>query len=79
MAFKLYVGGLSCSTTSDSLRQHFAECGTVESAAVVTDRFSVHCSHHCPNLVLRNPPPSHLALSVPTEIDLHPGRPATTP
>jgi RNA recognition motif-containing protein len=40
MAFKLYVGGLSYSTTSDSLRRFFAECGTVESATVVTDRFS---------------------------------------
>ena len=40
MAFKLYVGGLSYSTTSESLRQHFAQCGTVESATVVTDRFS---------------------------------------
>ena len=38
MAFKLYVGGLSYSTTSETLRQHFAQCGTVESAAVITDR-----------------------------------------
>jgi RNA recognition motif-containing protein len=40
MASKLYVGGLSYSTTSETLRQHFAQCGTVESAAVITDRMS---------------------------------------
>jgi cold-inducible RNA-binding protein len=40
MASKLYVGGLSYSTTSESLRQHFAQCGTVESATVITDRMS---------------------------------------
>lgn len=37
---KLYVGGLSMSTTSDGLRAHFAPCGTVQSAVVVTDRDS---------------------------------------
>ena len=40
MAVKLYVGGLSYSTTSESLREHFAQCGTVESATVITDRYS---------------------------------------
>ena len=40
MASKLYVGGLSYSTTSESLREYFTQCGTVESAAVITDRFS---------------------------------------
>ncbi len=40
MASKLYVGGLSYSTTSESLRDYFGQCGTVESATVVTDRFS---------------------------------------
>ena len=40
MASKLYVGGLSYSITSESLRQYFAQCGTVESATVITDRFS---------------------------------------
>ena len=40
MASKLYVGGLAYSTTSDSLRQYFAQCGTVESATVITDRMS---------------------------------------
>jgi RNA recognition motif-containing protein len=40
MASKLYVGGLSFSTTSESLREYFAQCGTVESATVITDRMS---------------------------------------
>ena len=40
MASKLYVGGLSYSTTSESLREYFAQCGNVESASVITDRFS---------------------------------------
>jgi RNA recognition motif-containing protein len=40
MAHKLYVGGLSFETTSEELRTLFAQVGTVESATVVTDRFS---------------------------------------
>ena len=40
MASKLYVGGQSYSTTSQTLREHFAQCGTVESATVITDRMS---------------------------------------
>ena len=40
MAAKLYIGGLSYSTTSEGLREFFAQCGTVESATVITDRFS---------------------------------------
>jgi len=40
MALKIYVGGLSYSTTSESLRQHFAQYGTVTSAEVVTERES---------------------------------------
>jgi RNA recognition motif-containing protein len=40
MASKLYVGGLSFSTNSDSLREYFSQCGTVESATVITDRMS---------------------------------------
>ena len=40
MAVKLYVGGLSYSTTSEALREHFVQCGTVESATVITDRYS---------------------------------------
>ena len=40
MAQKLFVGGLAFSTSSDRLREVFAQAGTVESAAVVTDRDS---------------------------------------
>jgi cold-inducible RNA-binding protein len=38
MAQKLFIGGLSFSTTDESLRELFAAAGTVELAAVVTDR-----------------------------------------
>src|SRR3972149_10757315 len=38
MAVKLFVGGLSFSTSNERLREAFAACGTVESASVVTDR-----------------------------------------
>jgi RNA recognition motif-containing protein len=38
MAVKLFVGGLSFSTSSDRLREVFAAIGNVESARVVTDR-----------------------------------------
>lgn len=38
MAHKLFIGGLSFSTSSDRLRDLFAEAGAVESATVVTDR-----------------------------------------
>ncbi len=38
MAVKLFVGGLSFSTSSDRLREAFAGVGNVESATVVTDR-----------------------------------------
>ncbi len=38
MAHKLFVGGLAFSTSTDRLREIFAEAGDVESAAVVTDR-----------------------------------------
>ncbi len=38
MAFKLYVGNLSFSTSNDDLQQLFAQVGTVESATVVEDR-----------------------------------------
>jgi cold-inducible RNA-binding protein len=37
---KLYVGSLSFDTTDDSLREFFAQVGTVESASVATDRYS---------------------------------------
>jgi RNA recognition motif-containing protein len=40
MSAKLFVGGLSYSTTFDGLREHFAQCGTVKSALVVTDPYS---------------------------------------
>ncbi len=38
MAHKLFIGGLSFSTSEQSLRELFATAGGVESAAVVTDR-----------------------------------------
>ena len=40
MAKKLYVGGLSYDTTESTLRNKFAEAGTVESATVIMDRMS---------------------------------------
>jgi cold-inducible RNA-binding protein len=40
MSMKLYVGGVSYDTTDDSLRTFFEQAGTVESASVVTDRYS---------------------------------------
>jgi cold-inducible RNA-binding protein len=38
VAVKLFVGGLSFSTSSERLRETFASVGSVESASVVTDR-----------------------------------------
>ena len=38
MAHKLFIGGLSFSTSDERLRELFAAAGGVESAAVVTDR-----------------------------------------
>ena len=40
MAQKLFVGSLSFSTTSEGLREFFAQCGSVTSATVITDQFS---------------------------------------
>jgi cold-inducible RNA-binding protein len=40
MAQRLYVGNLSYSTTDDSLRDAFAQAGTVASATVIVDRMS---------------------------------------
>jgi len=40
MATKLYVGNLSFQTTSEDLRDHFAQAGNVESASVVEDRMT---------------------------------------
>jgi len=37
---KLYVGNLSYETTDEGLRQAFEAYGTVESATVVTDKYS---------------------------------------
>ena len=38
MSTKLYVGNLAFHTTSEDLKELFAEAGTVESATVVEDR-----------------------------------------
>jgi RNA recognition motif-containing protein len=38
MAQKLFIGGLSFTTSTERLRETFALAGQVESAAVVTDR-----------------------------------------
>ncbi len=38
MSNKLYVGNLSFSATNESLLAAFAQCGTVNSAKVITDR-----------------------------------------
>lgn len=40
MAKKLYVGNLPYSATEDSLREFFSQAGTVESAAIITDKMS---------------------------------------
>lgn len=40
MAKKLYVGGLSYSTTDGALKEAFAAAGTVESATVIIDKMS---------------------------------------
>ena len=40
MAKKLYVGGLSYDTTDATLKETFAQAGTVESATVIIDRMS---------------------------------------
>ena len=40
MSNKLYVGSLSYDTTEDGLKELFAEAGKVESATVITDKFS---------------------------------------
>lgn len=40
MGRRLYVGNLSFSVTEDKLREFFGKVGTVESVAVITDRFS---------------------------------------
>ena len=40
MATKLYVGGVSYSTTDDGLREAFAQAGNVVSAKVIMDRMT---------------------------------------
>jgi len=40
MAKKLYVGGLSYDTVEPTLKELFAQAGTVESAVIITDRMS---------------------------------------
>lgn len=40
MAKKLFVGGISYSTTEDVLRDAFAQAGTVESASIILDRMT---------------------------------------
>ena len=40
MPTKLYVGNLAYSVTNDDLAELFAQAGKVESAVVVTDKFS---------------------------------------
>lgn len=40
MAKKLYVGGLSYSTTEASLRQAFEKAGAVTSASIIIDKMS---------------------------------------
>jgi RNA recognition motif-containing protein len=40
MAKKLYVGGLSYSTTEDTLKDAFAQAGAVETATIILDKMS---------------------------------------
>ncbi|MDD5457145.1 MAG: RNA-binding protein [Candidatus Margulisbacteria bacterium] len=40
MGKKLYVGGISYSSTEDSLKEAFTKAGTVESAVIITDKVS---------------------------------------
>ena len=40
MAKKLYVGGLSYSTSDETLRSAFQQAGTVESATIIMDKMS---------------------------------------
>lgn len=40
MAKRLYVGSLSYGTTEDTLRNAFAQAGTVESASIIMDRMT---------------------------------------
>ncbi|KAJ3369546.1 hypothetical protein GGF31_005257 [Allomyces arbusculus] len=43
MSQKLFIGGLSYDTTTESLREYFEQHGTVEDAIVITDRETGMC------------------------------------
>ena len=40
MAKKLYVGGISYSTSEDMLKKHFETAGAVESATIIMDKMT---------------------------------------
>ncbi len=40
MAKKLYIGGVSYSTTNDSLKAAFSQAGNVESASIIMDKMT---------------------------------------
>ena len=40
MAKKLYVGGISYGTSEDTLKNHFAQAGAVESASIIMDKMT---------------------------------------
>ena len=40
MAQKLYVGGLSYSTTQDGLKDYFSQAGAVQTAIIINDKMS---------------------------------------
>ncbi|MDP3976365.1 MAG: RNA-binding protein [bacterium] len=40
MAKKLFVGSISWNTTEETLRDAFAQAGTVDSAVIIMDKFS---------------------------------------
>ncbi|HRY52829.1 MAG TPA: RNA-binding protein [Candidatus Portnoybacteria bacterium] len=40
MAKKLYVGGLSYSTSEDSLKEYFGQAGSVDTATIIIDKMS---------------------------------------
>ena len=40
MAKKLYVGGVSYTTTDESLKEYFSQAGVVETATIIMDRMS---------------------------------------
>ena len=43
MGRKLYVGNLPFSVTEQTLRETFSQCGTVDSANIITDRKTGQC------------------------------------